>query len=115
MAARKKERLETADGYIRVSRVAGREGEAFISPDVQRKKIEAWADLHGVQIVEWWEELDQSGGKRDRPMFQQALARCDAGETGPPAARTTGGAPRPRRKQGGFSSAAAPDHVARLQ
>jgi hypothetical protein len=37
MASKKKERLETADGYIRVSRVAGREGEAFISPDVQQE------------------------------------------------------------------------------
>jgi hypothetical protein len=30
-----------ADGYIRVSRAAGREGESFISPDVQRQKIQA--------------------------------------------------------------------------
>ena len=80
--AGKPDRLQTADGYIRLSRVAGRDCEAFISPDVQRKKIEAWADLHGVEVVAWWEELDQSGGKRDRPMVQQALARCEAGETG---------------------------------
>jgi hypothetical protein len=26
------------DGYIRVSRVAGREGESFISPEVYRAK-----------------------------------------------------------------------------
>jgi DNA invertase Pin-like site-specific DNA recombinase len=70
------------DGYIRVSRVAGREGESFISPEVQRTKIAGWADLHEVEIVQWWEELDQSGRRRDRPMFQQALARCEAGETG---------------------------------
>jgi site-specific DNA recombinase len=74
--------LRTADGYIRVSRVAGREGESFISPEVQRQKIGAWAQLHGVEVVCWWEELDQSGAKRQRPMFQQALARCEAGETG---------------------------------
>ena len=70
------------DAYIRVSRVAGREGESFISPEVQRKKIAGWAELHGVEIVEWWEELDQSGRRRDRPMFQEALARCEEGETG---------------------------------
>jgi site-specific DNA recombinase len=70
------------DGYIRVSRVAGREGESFISPEVQRTKIAGWAELHDVEIVQWWEELDQSGRRRDRPMFQQALARCEAGETG---------------------------------
>jgi site-specific DNA recombinase len=73
---------QTADGYIRVSRRAGREGESFISPEVQRKKIESWAKLHEVEIVRFWEEIDQSGAKLERPMFQQALARCEAGETG---------------------------------
>jgi site-specific DNA recombinase len=75
-------RPSTADGYIRVSRRAGREGESFISPEVQRKKIADWAKLHEVDIVQWWEEIDQSGAKLERPMFQQALARCEAGETG---------------------------------
>ena len=72
----------SADGYVRVSRTAGRGGESFISPEVQRQKIEGWAQLHGVEIVRWWEELDQSGRKRDRPMFQEALARCERGESG---------------------------------
>jgi DNA invertase Pin-like site-specific DNA recombinase len=73
---------QTADGYVRVSRRAGREGESFISPEVQRKKIEDWSKLHEVEIVRFWEEIDQSGAKLERPMFQQALARCEAGETG---------------------------------
>ena len=73
---------KTADGYVRVSRRAGREGESFISPEVQRKKIADWAKLHEVEIVRWWEEIDQSGAKLERPMFQQALARCESGETG---------------------------------
>jgi DNA invertase Pin-like site-specific DNA recombinase len=72
----------TADGYIRVSRKGGREGESFISPEVQRKKIADWAKLHDIEIVQWWEEIDQSGAKLQRPMFQEALARCDRGETG---------------------------------
>lgn len=71
-----------ADGYVRVSRRAGREGESFISPEVQRKKIADWAKLHEVEIVQWWEEIDQSGAKLERPMFQEALARCERGETG---------------------------------
>jgi site-specific DNA recombinase len=75
-------RRRTADGYIRVSRRAGREGESFISPEVQRKKIADWAKLHEVEILAWWEEIDQSGAKLERPLFQQALARCEAGETG---------------------------------
>jgi DNA invertase Pin-like site-specific DNA recombinase len=75
-------RQRTADAYIRVSRRAGREGESFISPETQRKKIADWAKLHEVEILEWWEEIDQSGAKLERPLFQQALARCEAGETG---------------------------------
>jgi DNA invertase Pin-like site-specific DNA recombinase len=75
-------RQPTADGYIRVSRRAGREGESLISPELQRKKIADWAKLHEVEILQWWEEIDQSGAKLERPLFQQALARCEAGETG---------------------------------
>jgi site-specific DNA recombinase len=75
-------RKPTADGYIRVSRRGGREGESFISPEVQRKKIADWAKLHEVEILRWWEEIDQSGAKLERPMFQEALARCEAGESG---------------------------------
>jgi site-specific DNA recombinase len=75
-------RKRTTDAYIRVSRRAGREGESFISPELQRKKIADWANLHDVEILEWWEEIDQSGAKVDRPLFQQALARCEAGESG---------------------------------
>ena len=73
---------QTADGYVRVSRRAGREGESFISPEVQRQKIAGWAELHDVEIVRWFEEIDQSGAKLERPMFQETLARCERGETG---------------------------------
>jgi site-specific DNA recombinase len=75
-------RKPTADGYIRVSRRGGREGDSFISPEVQRKKIADWAKLHEVEILRWWEEIDQSGARLERPMFQEALARCEAGESG---------------------------------
>ena len=75
-------KARTADGYIRVSRRGGREGESFISPEVQRKKIADWAALHEVEVVAWWEEIDQSGAKLQRPLFQEALARCERGETG---------------------------------
>src|SRR6188472_1596163 len=71
-----------ADGYIRVSRRGGRGGESFISPAVQRERIQRWAHAHDVEIVRWWEEIDQSGAKLERPMFQEALARCERGETG---------------------------------
>lgn len=74
--------MNTADGYVRVSRVAGRNGESFISPGEQRAAIEEWAKRSKVTIVEWHEDLDQSGGTLDRPGFQAALERCRAGLTG---------------------------------
>jgi hypothetical protein len=43
----------------------------FISPEVQRKMISDWAELHDVKVVRWWEELDQSGAKLQRPMFME--------------------------------------------
>ncbi len=70
------------DGYIRVSQVRGREGDSFISPTVQHDQIQAWADLRGYRIDRWHEDLDQSGAKTDRPAFQEAIARIEAGETG---------------------------------
>jgi site-specific DNA recombinase len=74
--------MKTADGYIRVSRVAGRNGESFISPDEQRAAIEAWARSTKTTILEWHTDLDQSGGTLERPGFQIALERCRAGVTG---------------------------------
>ena len=69
------------DQYVRVSRVAGREGESFISSDVQREQGEAWARLRGVEVPMVHEDLDQSGGKLDRPGLNALLARIRAGET----------------------------------
>jgi DNA invertase Pin-like site-specific DNA recombinase len=70
------------DGYIRVSRVAGREGESFISPDVQREQIEAWAKLRRATIVEWHTDLDMSGARGDRPGLLDAIERVEQGSTG---------------------------------
>lgn len=72
----------TADGYIRVSRVAGRSGEGFISPVEQRADIEAWAKRTKTTILEWHQDLDQSGGTLDWSGFQAALERCRVGQTG---------------------------------
>jgi site-specific DNA recombinase len=70
------------DAYVRVSKVAGREGESFISPTVQRERIEAWASLHGAELT-WHEpELDVSGGGMRRPVFDRIMARIRAGESG---------------------------------
>lgn len=69
------------DAYIRVSRVAGRSGDSFISPELQRRAIETWAEAHDHEIVAWHEELDQSAGKLDRPKLREALARANNHET----------------------------------
>lgn len=68
------------DGYIRVSQVNGREGERFISPQMQRDQIEGYARLHGHRLGLVFEEMDQSGGRADRPLLLQALARQESGE-----------------------------------
>jgi site-specific DNA recombinase len=67
-------------GYIRVSRVAGREGESFISPTDQRERIEAQAKARGHVVAGWQEDLDQPGSRYERPGFQAALEAVEAGE-----------------------------------
>ncbi len=64
-------------GYVRVSRVAGREGDTFISPAVQRERIEKLAAAHDHDIVAWHEDLDQPGTRYQRPGFQAALAAVE--------------------------------------
>lgn len=73
------EKRRRIDGYIRVSRVGKRRGASFISPDVQRDAILEWAGRNGVEIVEMFEELDESGARADRPLLQRAIERIEAG------------------------------------
>lgn len=70
------------DCYVRVSRVSGRSGDSFISPSLQRERCAQHAALHGHTIVVVHEELDVSGGREDRPLWQQMLARVESGDTG---------------------------------
>jgi DNA invertase Pin-like site-specific DNA recombinase len=69
------------DQYVRVSRVAGRSGESFISPDLQREQGAAWASSREVEVAVVHEDLDQSGGKLERPGLDALMARIRAGET----------------------------------
>lgn len=68
-------------GYVRVSQVAGREGDSFIAPAVQRERIQHFAASHGHKIIGWHEDLDESGGKLDRPEFQKALKGVEEGKS----------------------------------
>lgn len=69
------------DGYVRVSQVGARSGERFISPGVQREQIEYWAHLRGALVGHVFEELDESGGRRDRPLLEEAISRVEHGES----------------------------------
>jgi DNA invertase Pin-like site-specific DNA recombinase len=70
----------TFDAVIRVSRVAGRKGDAFMSPAEQREAIERRAAQDDVTIAAWWDETDSvSGGTVDREGLQAAIARAVVG------------------------------------
>ena len=66
------------DGYVRVSRVAGRSGDAFISPGEQKERVRAWAKSQGHSIAKW-HEVDQPGSKADRPGLNAAMRRIESG------------------------------------
>jgi DNA invertase Pin-like site-specific DNA recombinase len=69
------------DGYVRVSRVGGREGDAYISPKVQQEAVQRWADYKEIAIGEWLIDEDESGGTQDRPALKRGIDRALSGET----------------------------------
>lgn len=69
-------------GYIRVSRIGGRSGEGFISPDEQRVQIERYADELGLRVATWGDDQDYSGGNFERPAWEDIIAKVEAGELG---------------------------------
>ena len=64
--------------YVRVSRVGGREGPSFISPEVQRAQIEGWA-AGRAEIIAWHTDLDVSGGTMERPGLDAAMRAVRSG------------------------------------
>lgn len=72
-----------AVGIIRVSKVAGREGDSFASPALQSERINAICAANGWKLVEPpLPELDVSGGKTlaKRPGLSRALYLIEAGK-----------------------------------
>lgn len=69
-------------GYIRVSRVGGRTGEGYISPDEQREGIDAYAKQLNAHVPDdaWFKDEDYSGGSFDRPAWEDLIARIESGE-----------------------------------
>lgn len=68
--------MTSVDVYVRVSRVGGREN--LISPDEQERRARALADERGLHVGKVLVDLDESGGKWDRPGLQEALERVRA-------------------------------------
>ena len=66
--------------YIRVSATSGRDPTVETSAPDQRRAIEQYVAGRDVEIVEWIEDFDQSGGKWERPGFQRALTMIDSRE-----------------------------------
>jgi site-specific DNA recombinase len=71
-----------AIGIVRVSRVSGREGESFASPDEQRQRIEAECERDGLNLLDVIPEMDVSGGTplAKREGLRTAVERVEAGE-----------------------------------
>ena len=68
------------DIYIRVSRVGGREN--LISPDEQERRSRELARERDLTVGKVLTDLDESGGKLERPGLQEALVRVETGESG---------------------------------
>lgn len=57
-----------------MSAVGGREGDSFLSPEVQREKIEAWASYREYRVTAWYIDLDRSGREGSiRPEFERMM------------------------------------------
>lgn len=62
---------------MRVSKARGRDD--LISPEVQRAEIERYAVRQGLQVSEWFEDLDISGRTDERPGLRAMLEAAQAG------------------------------------
>jgi site-specific DNA recombinase len=67
-------------GYRRVSHVGGRSGDRFHSPSEQADVIRAWAKARGERVEMLVPELDESGGRADRPILTAAVERVERGK-----------------------------------
>ena len=77
-----KKPTKPVDVYVRVSRVGGREGVSFQSPEQQEERCRAQLKADGLQVGEVFIDLDESGAKASRPAFDKAIARVESGESG---------------------------------
>jgi site-specific DNA recombinase len=73
---------QRAIGVVRVSQVAGREGDSFASPGEQADRIKAACERDGLELLDIVHELDVSGGLPidKRPGLGPAVRAVEAGE-----------------------------------
>lgn len=71
--------MKPVDLYVRVSRVGGR--EHMISPEEQERRGRELAAQRNLTVGEVLVDLDESGGKWERPGLQRGLDRVRAGES----------------------------------
>src|SRR4051794_8625933 len=60
--------------YVRLSRYAG-DDDRTTSPERQREECLAYAEAHGWEVVEVFEDLDVSGGKGGARLDRPGLKR----------------------------------------
>ena len=65
-------------GYLRVS--TDKQADSGLSLDAQRSKVEGYAALYGLELVDVLTDAGASAKSLDRPALADALARLDAGE-----------------------------------
>ena len=66
-------------GYVRVSHTGSRGGDSFHSPDDQARAIKDYCKRHNATVKVMPAELDESGGRLDRPILQEAISAVEAG------------------------------------
>src|SRR5687768_9345752 len=71
--------MTTFAAYTRVSQVGDR-GDRLLSPELQLAEIKRWADAYGHELVALEPELNGSGGREDRRIFQEAIKAVERGE-----------------------------------
>jgi site-specific DNA recombinase len=72
--------MSKAIGYVRVSAVGERGGDSFITTDLQESENERVGVGAGVEIIETITELNESGGRYERPGIQRAIEAIERGE-----------------------------------
>lgn len=68
--------MRRAAGYIRVSR----EKEDGLSPETQLEKIKQYCDLHELELVRVYPDLDFTGRNDKRPHFREMINDVSAGK-----------------------------------